>query len=172
VQFLVNELGFVVLAPNVRGAAGFGRDFSELARGELRDDAARDIGSLLVWIGLQHELDFNHVMIMGEGYGSYLALASLAQYGDRLVGGIVAFPPHIGTVANLASIRRPLLLVQGRNDPDVPAYEIEQLAAKLRTGGAPVQYLGAEDEGGRYLRKSNRDAYFAAAANFLAQLTH
>ncbi|MGA8706661.1 MAG: prolyl oligopeptidase family serine peptidase [Steroidobacteraceae bacterium] len=170
-QFLVNELGFVVLAPNVRGAAGFGRDFSELARGELRDDAARDVGSLLVWIGLQHELDFNHVMVMGEGYGSYLALASLAQYGDRLAGGIVAFPPHIGSLANLASIRRPLLLVHGRSDPDVPAYEIEQLAARLKTGGARVQYLGADDEGGRYLRKSNRDAYYAAAANFLAQLT-
>ena len=73
VQFLVNELGFVVLAPNLRGATGFGCGFAELARGELRDDAARDIGSLLVWIGLQHELDFNHVAVMGEGYGSYLA---------------------------------------------------------------------------------------------------
>jgi dipeptidyl aminopeptidase/acylaminoacyl peptidase len=171
VQFLVNELGFVVLAPNVRGASGYGRSFAELARGELRDDAARDVGSLLVWIGLQHELDFNHILVMGEGYGSYLALASLAQYGDRLAGGVVAFPPHIGALANLASIRRPLLLVQGRNDPDVPAYEFEQLAARLRTGGAPVQYLGADDEGNRYLRKSNRDAYYAAAANFLAQLT-
>jgi dipeptidyl aminopeptidase/acylaminoacyl peptidase len=170
VQFLVNELGFVVLAPNVRGAAGFGRSFGELARGELRDDAARDVGSLLVWIGLQHELDFNHILVMGEGYGSYLALACLAQYGDRLRGGIAAFPPNIGPASNMASIRRPVLLVQGRGDPDVPAYEVEQLAARLRTNGAPVQYLAAADEGARFLRKTNRDAYYEAAANFLAQL--
>ena len=171
-QFLVNELGFVVLAPNVRGASGFGRSFSELARGELRDDATRDVGSLLVWIGLQHELDFNHILVMGEGYGSYLALACLAQYGDRLRGGIAAFPPHLGLVSNVASIRRPVLLVHGRSDPDAPAYQAEQLAARLRASGAPVQYLAASDEGARFLRKSNRDAYYDAAANFLAQLMH
>ena len=172
VQFLVRELGFVVLAPNVRGAAGFGHSFAELARGELRDDAARDVGSLLVWIGLQHELDFNHILVMGEGYGSYLALASLAQYGDRLRGGIAAFPPHIGSLSSVSSIRRPVLLVHGRSDPDVPAYEVEQLAARLRASGAAVQYLAAADEGARFQRRSNRDAYYEAAANFLAQLTH
>jgi dipeptidyl aminopeptidase/acylaminoacyl peptidase len=170
VQFLVNELGFVVLAPNVRGSAGFGRGFAELARGELRDDAARDVGSLLVWVGLQHELDFNHIFVMGEGYGSYLALASLAQYGDRLRGGIAAFPPHLGSLSGLTSIRRPVLLVHGRSDPDVPAYEVEQLAARLRTGGAAVQYLAAADEGAWFHRKPDRDAYYEAAANFLAQL--
>jgi dienelactone hydrolase len=170
-QFLANELGFVVVAPNVRGASGFGQAFGELARGDLRDDAVRDVGSLLVWIGQQHELDFNHIFVLGEGYGAYLALASLAQYGDRLQGGIAAFPSQVANLANLASIRRPLLLVHGRSDPDVPAYEVEQLAARLRTGGDTVQYLGAPDEGARFMRKSDRDAYYAAAADFLAQLT-
>lgn len=172
IQFLVRELGFVVLAPNVRGSAGFGGSFAALARGELRDDAARDVGSLLVWVGLQHELDFNHIAVMGEGYGAYLALASLAQYGDRLVGGIAAFPPHLGSVTNLVSIRRPVLFVQGRSDPDAPAYELEQLAARIRLHEADVQYLGAADEGARFERRSNREAYAAAVANFLVQLTH
>jgi len=170
VQYLVDELGFVVLAPNVRGAAGYGRGFGDLAQGSLRDDAVRDVGSLVVWIGLQHELDFNRIMVMGEGYGSYLALSCLGQYGDRLRGGIAAFPPHIGSSTNVAAIRRPVLLVHGRNDPDAPGYESEQLAARLRANGAPVQYLGAADEAGEFLRKSNRDAYYSAVANFLAQL--
>jgi dipeptidyl aminopeptidase/acylaminoacyl peptidase len=170
-QFLVRELGFVVIAPNVRGAEGYGRSFEELGQGALRDDAARDIGSLLVWIGLQHELDFNHIAILGEGRGSFLALSCLSQYGDRLRGGIVAFPPHIGPLTSVAQVRRPVLLVHGQSDPDVPAYESEQLAARLRAAGAPVQYLTAADEGGRFLRKSNRDAYYDAAANFLLQLT-
>jgi len=170
-QYLANELGFVVLAPNVRGSAGFGRAFGDLAQGALRDDAARDVGSLLVWIGLQHELDFNHIVIMGEGYGSYLALSCMTQYGDRLRGGIVAFPPHIGTISNLALIRRPVLLVHGRSNPEAPAYEAEQLAARLRANGAAVQYLGVADEGAEFLRKTSRDAYMAAVANFLMQLT-
>jgi len=171
-QFLARELGYVVIAPNVRGATGYGRSFEQLGEGALRDDAARDIGSLLVWIGLQHELDFNHIAVMGEGLASYLALACLSQYGDRLHGGIVAFPPHVGPGSGISSVRRPVLLVHGRSDPDVPAYETEQLAARLRASGAPVQYLGAADEGARFLRKSNRDAYYTAAANFLAQLAH
>jgi dipeptidyl aminopeptidase/acylaminoacyl peptidase len=171
-QFLATELGYVVIAPNVRGAAGYGRSFEQLGEGALRDDAARDIGSLLVWIGLQHELDFNHIAVMGEGPASYLALSCLSQYGDRLRGGIVAFPPRVGPGSGIASIRRPVLLVHGRSDPDVPAYETEQLAARLRASGALVQYLGAADEAGRFLRKSNRDAYYTAAANFLAQLAH
>ena len=171
-QFLAKELGYVVIAPNVRGATGYGRGFEQLGEGALRDDAARDIGSLLVWIGLQQELDFTHIAILGEGRASYLALSCLSQYGDRLHGGIVAFPPHIGPGAGITSVRRPVLLVHGRSDPEVPAYETEQLAARLRAGGAAVQYLGAADEGGGFLRKSNRDAYYTAAANFLAQLAH
>jgi len=170
VQYLVDELGFVVLAPNVRGAAGYGRSFGDLAQGSLRDDSVRDVGSLVVWIGLQHELDFNRIMVLGEGYGSYLALSCLGQYGDRLRAGIAAFPPHLGPLTNFASIRRPVLLVHGRNDPDAPGYESEQLAARLRANGTPVQYLGAADEAVEFLRKSNRDAYYSAVANFLAQL--
>jgi dipeptidyl aminopeptidase/acylaminoacyl peptidase len=171
-QFLVRELGFVVIAPNVRGAEGYGRSFETLGQGALRDDAARDIGSLLVWIGLQKELDFNHIAVLGEGRSSLLALSCLAAYGDRLRGGIIAFPPHVGPLTNVASVRRPVLLVHGRADPEVPAYEIEQLAARLRTADGAVAYLAASDEAGRFLRKSNRDAYYTAAADFLAQLMH
>jgi len=169
-QYLVNEMGFVVLAPNVRGSAGSGQAFQALGEGALREDAVRDVGSLLVWIGLQRELDRTRVFVMGEGYGSYLALAALGQYGDRLRGGIGAFLPHMGPLATKTSIRLPLLLVQGQGDSEAPAYESEQLAAKLRASGAAVQYLSAADEAGAFERQSNRDAYCFAVANFLAQL--
>src|SRR6185369_2504626 len=46
-QYLVNELGYVVIAPNVRGSSGYGRSFLKLDDGKLREDAVRDIGSLL-----------------------------------------------------------------------------------------------------------------------------
>ena len=88
VQFLVNELGYAVVAPNVRGSSGYGKSFLALDGGELREDAVRDIGSLLVWIGVQPGFDRDHVAVMGGSYGGYMALASLVTYGERLRGGI------------------------------------------------------------------------------------
>lgn len=87
-QFLVNELGYAVIAPNVRGSGGYGRSFAALDDGMLRQDAVRDVGSLLVWLGLQPIFDRQHIAVMGDAYGGYMALASLASYSDRLCGGI------------------------------------------------------------------------------------
>jgi dipeptidyl aminopeptidase/acylaminoacyl peptidase len=169
-QWLISQLGVVVVAPNVRGSAGFGRAYLQAGEGALRDDAVRDVGSLLVWIDLQRDLDRNRVALLGEGYGAYLALQSLADYGDRLRGGIAAFPPPLSGLANGAAIRRPMLLVQGLNNPGTPAYQMEQLRARLRVEGVEVQYLAAADEGQGFTRAATRDAYRDAAANFLAQL--
>jgi len=54
----------------------------------LREDAVRDIGSLLVWIGVQPQFDRDRVAVMGGSYGGYMALASLVAYGERLRGGV------------------------------------------------------------------------------------
>lgn len=170
VQYLVNELGAVVIAPNLRGASGEGRTLQRLGAGELRDDAARDVGSLLVWIGLQKELDSHRVALLGEGPCAYLALQTLSQYGDRLSGAIAANVPRITLSETLTGIRKPLLLAQGLNDPAAPVYQVEQLRSKLRTQSVEVQYLGVGDEGRRFTRRSSLDAYQSATANFLAQL--
>ncbi len=205
VQFLVNELGYAVVAPNVRGSSGYGRTFLGLDNGALREDAVRDIGSLLVWIDLQPDLDRERVAVLGSGYGGYLALASLADYNDRLRGGIdvcgisdfVAYLQHtaawrrdrqraeygderdpemhdflrrISPMAKVKWIRRPLLVVQGLNDPRVPAAQSTDLVASLRARGNDVWYLAARNEGHGFRRKSNRDMYYEIAAMFLQRL--
>jgi dipeptidyl aminopeptidase/acylaminoacyl peptidase len=96
IQFVVNDLGYAVIAPNVRGSSGYGKAFRALDVGKLRDDAVRDVGALLVWIGLQPGLDSHHVAVIGHGYGGFLALASLATYGDHLQGAI-----DVAGIANL-----------------------------------------------------------------------
>lgn len=96
IQFLVNDLGYAVVAPNVRGSSGYGKEFRALDGGKLRDDAVRDVGALLVWIGLQPGLDAHRVVVMGHAYGGFLALASLAAYGDHLQGAI-----DVAGIANL-----------------------------------------------------------------------
>jgi dipeptidyl aminopeptidase/acylaminoacyl peptidase len=61
---------------------------ASLARGPLREDAHKDVGALLVWLGLDSRFDAKRVVVAGAGYGGYLALAALANYGERLKGGV------------------------------------------------------------------------------------
>lgn len=88
IQYIVNELGFAVVAPNVRGSSGYGKTYMSLDNGVLREDAVKDVGAMLVWIELQKDLDAKHVVVAGGSYGGYLSLATLANYSDRLRGGV------------------------------------------------------------------------------------
>ncbi|HEV7606759.1 MAG TPA: prolyl oligopeptidase family serine peptidase [Steroidobacteraceae bacterium] len=201
-QFLVRELGFTVIAPNVRGSSGYGKTFLNLDNGEDREDAVKDIGALLVWIGLQKDLDAKKVFVAGGSYGGYMSLASLVNFGDRLRGGIDvvgisnfvtflestsayrrdlrrpeygderlprtrAYLQRISPLTNAARISRPLLVVQGLNDPRVPATESQQMVAKIRARGGEVWYLAAKDEGHGFKKKANRDFYQRTIATFL-----
>lgn len=204
-QYLVGELGYAVIAPNVRGSSGYGRSFLKLDDGALREDSVRDIGALLVWLAAQPDFDRNRVVVLGGSYGGYMALASLVQYGDRLAGGIDRFgisnfvtflnntssyrrdlrrveygderDPQmralltaISPLTNSKSIRKPLLIVQGQNDPRVPASESEQMKAVVRANGGEAWYLMAKDEGHGFGKKANSDAYRAVAVAFLKRL--
>jgi dipeptidyl aminopeptidase/acylaminoacyl peptidase len=88
IQYVVNELGFAVIAPNVRGSSGYGKSYTALDNGMLREDAVKDVGAMLVWIDLQSTFDAKHVVVAGGSYGGYLSLATLVNYGDRLRGGV------------------------------------------------------------------------------------
>jgi dipeptidyl aminopeptidase/acylaminoacyl peptidase len=87
-QYLVTELGMVVIAPNVRGSNGYGKTYLKLDNGFRREDSVRDIGALLDWIETQPDLDPDRVVVRGGSYGGYMVLASLVHYSDRLVAGI------------------------------------------------------------------------------------
>ncbi len=169
VQFLVNELGYAVVAPNVRGSSGYGKSFLALDSGQLHEDAVRDVGSLLVWLGVQTGFDREHVAIMGASYGGYMALAALVAYGERLSGGI-DFAGISNLATNASRIKKPLLVVAGLNDPRVPAADSDQLVWQVRSGGSEVWYLAAKHEGHEFTRKADRDAYLETAAMFLEKL--
>ena len=87
-QYYVNDLGMAVIAPNVRGSAGYGKTYLKLDNAEKREDSVKDIGALLDWIADQPELDESRVAVVGGSYGGYMVLASLVHYGDRLKAGI------------------------------------------------------------------------------------
>jgi dipeptidyl aminopeptidase/acylaminoacyl peptidase len=121
VQFLVNELGYVVIAPNVRGSSGYGKSFLALDNGELREDAVRDIGSLLVWVGVQPDFDRDHVVVMGGSYGGYMTLAALISYDERLRGGIdvAGISDFVSFLHNTSPYRRDLRRAEYGDERDL-----------------------------------------------------
>jgi dipeptidyl aminopeptidase/acylaminoacyl peptidase len=62
-----------------------------------------------------------------------------------------------------------MFIVQGANDPRVPASEAEQMVTSMRANGGQVWYLLARDEGHGFKKKSNRDYYNNAIVLFLQQ---
>jgi dipeptidyl aminopeptidase/acylaminoacyl peptidase len=110
IQFMLNELGMAVIAPNVRGSAGYGKSYLKLDNGVRREDSVRDIGALLSWIGEQRDLDAGRVVVMGGSYGGYMVLASLVHYSDRLAAGIemVGISNFVTFLTNTQDYRRDL----------------------------------------------------------------
>lgn len=86
-QHWVRDLGIAVIAPNVRGSAGYGKEYLLLDNGFKREDSVKDIGALLKWVGRQKELNASKVAVFGGSYGGYMVLASMARYADKLVAG-------------------------------------------------------------------------------------
>ena len=72
-------------------------------------------------------------------------------------------------MTNAHKIRKPLFVIQGRNDPRVPWTEAEQIVAKARANGTPVWYLLAENEGHGFQRKENADFQFYAMLRFMRE---
>ena len=82
--YFLNEMGIAIVFPNVRGSFGFGTTFEKLDDGTKRDDAVKDIGALLDWIGSSKTLDASRVMVTGASYGGYMTYAVAERYPDRI----------------------------------------------------------------------------------------
>ncbi len=174
-QFLVNELGYAVIAPNVRGSSGYGKTFLKLDNGVLREDAVKDIGSLLVWIGVQPDARprarGRHGRLVRRLHDACVAgllqrpaarrhrRRGHQQLRNTFLRQHVRVPPGPAARRNTATsatrrcahssrgsrhsttataIRRPLLVVQGLNDPRVPASRVGAdggARARERRGG-------------------------------------
>ena len=203
-QFLVNELGMAVVAPNVRGSDGQGKTYLMLDNGPKREDSVKDIGALLDWIRTQPDLDSSRVAVMGGSYGGYMVLACLTNFPDRIKAGVDivgianfitflektsayrrdlrraeygdernsemrAVFQRISPANNVDKINSALLVIHGKNDPRVPFFEAEQIAAKVREKGRPVWTVFADNEGHGFAKKENRDYMNDVIALFLKE---
>ena len=89
------------------------------------------------------------------------------EYGDDRDARMREVLQRISPLTNVAKIKRPMMIVQGANDPRVPVTEATQMLAAIRKNGAEAWYMLAKDEGHGFQKKTNRDAQNAAIAAFL-----
>ena len=93
-----------------------------------------------------------------------------AEYGDERIPEVRAFLESISPANQAERIRAPLFIIQGANDPRVPASEAEQILQAVRGAGGNPWYLLALDEGHGFARQSNRDFQREAETLFLIEV--
>ncbi|QFT53133.1 alpha/beta fold hydrolase [Microbulbifer sp. THAF38] len=119
-QLWLKKLGAAVIAPNVRGSAGYGKSYLAMDNGYKREDSVKDIGALLDWIATQPDLDAKRVAVFGGSYGGYMVLASSVHYSDRLKAAvdIVGISNFVTFLTNTKSYRRDLRRVEYGDERD------------------------------------------------------
>jgi dipeptidyl aminopeptidase/acylaminoacyl peptidase len=110
INYWINERGYALIYPNVRGSAGFGKRFLEADNNKKRQDSVKDIGALLDWIHAQPDLDPTRVAVMGGSYGGYMVLASSVMYSNRLAAASnsVGISHFVSFLENTETYRRDL----------------------------------------------------------------
>ena len=70
-------------------------------------------------------------------------------------------------ITYLDTMTKPMLIIQGANDPRVVKQESDQIVEALKEKGRDVEYLVLEDEGHGFSKKENEIKVFRAILNFL-----
>ena len=74
---------------------------------------------------------------------------------------------RISPLFHAQNIRRPLLVIQGANDPRVLQVESDEMVAAVKENGVPVEYIIFDDEGHGFRNKENRITAAEAYLEFL-----
>ena len=73
----------------------------------------------------------------------------------------------ISPLFHAQNITKPLMVIQGANDPRVLKIESDELVEKVKKNGVPVEYVVFDDEGHGFSKKHNRVTASEAYVKFL-----
>jgi len=132
-NYYMNELGVAMIYPNVRGSAGYGKTFLALDNGLKREDAVKDIGALLDWIGTDSRLDAKRILVTGGSYGGYMTLASAFHFNDRLccTVDVVGISNFVSFFERTSPYRRDLRRVEYGDERDPKIREFFEKIAPI-----------------------------------------
>jgi dipeptidyl aminopeptidase/acylaminoacyl peptidase len=74
---------------------------------------------------------------------------------------------RISPLFHASAIRRPLIVLQGANDPRVLQVESDEIVAAVRANGVPVEYIVFPDEGHGFANRANEIRGYQAVLEFL-----
>jgi dipeptidyl aminopeptidase/acylaminoacyl peptidase len=130
-NYFLNELGMVLIYPNVRGSTGYGKSFSLLDNGFHREDSYKDIDALFDWIDAQPYLDSARIAVTGGSYGGHMTLAVSTFYSDRIRCSIdiVGMSNLVTFLEHTEAYRRDLRRVEYGDERDPKMHEfLERIA--------------------------------------------
>ena len=145
------DLGLAVVVPNVRGSDGYGKAYLAADDGVKREEALKDIGATLDFIGRQPDMDASRVAAMGGSYGGYMTLASVAFFPERFRAAVdrVGISSLVTFLDSTAPYRRDLRRVEygDERDPKVRAVQerISPLGSADRIRAALYVQQGKND---------------------------
>ena len=106
----------------------------------------RTLNSMPVWWGPQREAMFKEI--------GHPQTDSVALYNKS-------------PLFHTQRIKKPLLVIQGANDPRVLKIESDEIVANVRKNGVPVEYVTFPDEGHGFVKKENEIVAYEAVRRFL-----
>ncbi|OWQ90791.1 hypothetical protein CDN99_11520 [Roseateles aquatilis] len=105
-----------------------------------------------------------------ENTESYRRDNRRAEYGDERDPEMRAFLTSISPLTHADAVKKPLMVVHGRNDPRVPFGEAQAMVAAVRAQGTPVWFLSASDEGHSFTKADNRAYLNQATYEFVKRV--
>jgi dipeptidyl aminopeptidase/acylaminoacyl peptidase len=159
------QQGYVVLTPDYRGSSGYSRDWATGASRDLGGGETEDVNAGADYLKTLSYVDPDRIGIWGLSYGGFMTLQSMitdptlfrcgidvAGVGDwetwttggMILGRLGETPvtdPELydrsAPVKHLDKLARPLLLLQGTNDANVPFWESLKVIDALEKLGKP-----------------------------------
>lgn len=89
------------------------------------------------------------------------------EYGDEREPKMREYLTRIAPMTMVKHLKKPMYIVQGKNDPRVPYTEAEQIVKTLKENGAPAWYLLGKNEGHGFGKKENQDFDFYTTILFV-----
>jgi dipeptidyl aminopeptidase/acylaminoacyl peptidase len=191
--------GYGILAPNVRGSSGYGKEYMDLDNYKNRLDSVKDLKAAADFLIAQGYSAPGMMAVKGGSYGGYMTLAAITEYPDLFSAavdqvGIASFVTFLENTADYrrhlreaeygpltdreflesvsplnkaGSIRTPLLVIHGENDPRVPVGEARQIAKAIEANGGSVELLIFPDEGHGVSKRPNVLTTYRKMVEFL-----
>jgi len=91
IQYLANQ-GFFVIAPNYRGSAGYGKEFSDANRFDMGGGDLEDLISANAWLQKTGFVSPQKIAVMGGSYGGYITMMAVTKAPDLWAAGVPIVP--------------------------------------------------------------------------------